>query len=67
MDYGKSKIEISTGDCVINSLKNIDNFDYDEFELIRKMDCWFSDEYMIAEIRECVNAFSMKFVGEVEC
>ena len=27
LDYGKSKIEISTGDCVSNSLKNIDNFE----------------------------------------
>lgn len=36
---------------ILSKKKNIDNFDYDEFELIRKMDCWFSDEYMIAEIR----------------
>ncbi|MDD6848630.1 MAG: hypothetical protein PUD53_07685 [Oscillospiraceae bacterium] len=27
MDYGKSKIEISSGDCVSNSLKNIDDFE----------------------------------------
>lgn len=27
LDYGKSKIEISSGDCVSNSLKNIDDFE----------------------------------------
>ena len=27
MDYGKRKIEISTGDCVSNKLKNIDDFE----------------------------------------
>lgn len=36
---------------ILSKKKNIDNFDYDEFELIRKIDCWFSDKYMIAEIR----------------
>ena len=36
---------------ILSKKKNIDNFDYDEFELIRKIDCWFSDEYKIAEIR----------------
>lgn len=36
---------------ILSKKKNMDNFDYDELELIRKIDCWLSDEYMIAEIR----------------
>lgn len=48
---------------ILGKKKNIDNFDYDEFELIRKMDCWFSDEYKIAEIR--ASAFADYTVEDV--
>lgn len=36
---------------ILGKKKYIDNFDHEEFELIRKIDCWFSDEHMIAEIK----------------
>ena len=36
---------------ILGKKKYIDNFDHEEFELIRKIDCWFRDEYMIAEIK----------------
>ena len=36
---------------ILGKKKYIDNFDHEEFELIRKIDCWLSDEYMIAEIK----------------
>lgn len=36
---------------ILGRKKYIDNFDHEEFELIRKIDCWINDEYMIAEIR----------------
>ena len=36
---------------ILGRKKYIDNFDHEEFELIRKIDCWFNDEYMLAEIR----------------
>lgn len=36
---------------ILGRKKYIDNFDHEEFELIRKIDCWLSDEYMIAEIK----------------
>lgn len=36
---------------ILGRKKYIDNFDHEEFELIRKIDCWINDEYMLAEIR----------------
>ena len=36
---------------ILGKKKYIDNFDHEEFELIRKMECWVSDEYMLAEIK----------------
>lgn len=42
---------------ILGKKKNIDNFDYEGFKLIRKMECWVNDEYMLAEIQP-INHFT---------